>query len=95
MWTFRGTLFKLRPKSEGNWAGEEEGGMLKEHPGRTLEVSVHEALVAQEDAWLGRSGQCERRMTRVKSGETGTEQIPALGAEAVLASCASISSSTK
>ena len=36
--------------------------MLKEHPGRTLEVSVHEALVAQEDAWLGRSGQCERRM---------------------------------
>ena len=35
-----------------------------------------------EDAWLGRRGQYGRRMTRVKSGETGTEQIPALAAEA-------------
>ena len=43
---------------------------------------MHEALVVQKDVQLGCSEQRGRRMTRVKSGETGPEQIPALGAEA-------------
>ena len=67
--------------------------MLKEHPGRTLEVSMHAALVVQDDAWLGRSGQGGRRTTRVKSGETGTEQSQLWELRLVRASCALISSS--